>query len=133
MFTWMEGRVDQPQLDASGNLVFKEDYVSKLQPLTTILGVRYVDPSNWYWAEGLVTLVGKQSKLAYTDREDTGRIPPGGNPGYTVATLRGGIKIGKHLQAAVAFENVFNEEYRVLGSGQNEPGRNLIVTLTGRI
>lgn len=133
MFTWMEGRVDQPQFDASGNLVFKEDYVSKLQPLTTILGVRYVDPSDWYWAEGLVTLVGKQSKLAYTDREDTGRIPPGGNPGYTVATLRGGIKIGKHLQAAVAFENVFNEEYRVLGSGQNEPGRNLIVTLTGRI
>ncbi len=131
MLTWMKGRIDQPQLDSSGNLVYREDYVSKLQPLTTIVGLRYDDPFDRYWTEGLATFAAKQDELSLTDRMDN-RIPPGGNPSYTVVTVRGGVKVWKYIQAVVALENVFDEEYRVLGSGQNEPGRNLIATLEGK-
>lgn len=131
MLTWMKGRLDQPQLDSFGNLVFIEDYVSKLQPLTTILGLRYDHPSNRFWMESLATFAAKQDELALTDRTDTGRIPPGGNPGYTVVTVRGGVKVCSHFQATVAVENILDEEYRVLGSGQNEPGINFIATLDG--
>ena len=66
-------------------------------------------------------------KLSADDRRDTQRIPPGGTPGYTVLTLRGGVTVWKDLDLTLALENVADEDYRIHGSGVNEPGRNLVL------
>jgi len=41
--------------------------------------------------------------------------------------VRGGWRINPHANLTVALENIADKEYRVHGSGVNEPGRNFIV------
>ena len=60
------------------------------------------------------------------DRGDTQRIPPGGTPGYAVFNLKYGHQLTEALLLTLALENVTDEEYRIHGSGQNEPGINFI-------
>jgi hemoglobin/transferrin/lactoferrin receptor protein len=73
-------------------------------------------------------LAAKADKLSADDKRDTQRIPPGGTPGYAVYHLRGGVRVTKNLNVALGLENIFDDDYRVHGSGVNEPGRNLILT-----
>ena len=96
-------------------------------PRTGNLGLRR--HLNRFWIEGLVTAVDDQDKLALRDVTDTERIPPGGTPGYTVYTLRGGITLRRAFELGVGLENLTDKNYRVHGSGQNEPGRNLVLSL----
>ena len=42
-------------------------------------------------------------------------------------TLRGGVALFDGLNLTLALENVTDEDYRIHGSGVNEPGRNLVV------
>ena len=42
-------------------------------------------------------------------------------------TLRGGLTVCQDLDLTLALENVTDEDYRIHGSGVNEPGRNLVV------
>ena len=44
-------------------------------------------------------------------------------------TLRGGVDLLDDLALTVALENVTDEDYRIHGSGVNEPGRNLWLKL----
>jgi hypothetical protein len=39
------------------------------------------------------------------------------------------VKLSKNTDLAIALENITDEEYRIHGSGLNEPGINLIITL----
>lgn len=55
---------------------------------------------------------------------DTQRIPPGGTPGYTVLSARAGWKVCESLDIWSAVENIGNRDYRIHGSGLNEPGAN---------
>ena len=71
-------------------------------------------------------------KLSTRDKADTQRIPPDGTPGYATLTLRGGWNVNKDLSVFAAVENVTNEDYRIHGSGVNEPGTNLVVGLDWR-
>ena len=81
-----------------------------------------------FWLEGVVDAADKADRLSADDERDTQRIPPGGTPGYAVLTLRGGIARGRRrLQLTLALENVMDEDYRIHGSGVNEPGRNLVL------
>ena len=59
---------------------------------------------------------------------DLTRIPPGGTPGYAVAHVRLGWHHCRKATIGVALENLTDEDYRIHGSGVNEPGRNFIVT-----
>ena len=68
----------------------------------------------------------KQDNLNTRDRGDTQRIPPGGTPGYAVFNLRYGYQLSEALLLTLALENVTDEEYRIHGSGQNEPGINFV-------
>ena len=72
---------------------------------------------------------GAQRRLSPDDERDTERIPPGGTPGYAIFSVRGGIKILPSSRILVALENITDKDYRILGSGMNEPGRNLVVSL----
>jgi hemoglobin/transferrin/lactoferrin receptor protein len=53
---------------------------------------------------------------------DNQRIPTNGTPGYVVASLYAGWKATDWLEFNAGVENVMDEDYRVHGSGQNEPG-----------
>jgi len=79
------------------------------------------------WIEGAVLAAAKADKLSTRDAGDTSRIPPGGTPGYVVADLRAGWQAAPGLSLSLAIENVTDEDYRVHGSGVNEPGRNLVL------
>jgi hemoglobin/transferrin/lactoferrin receptor protein len=91
------------------------------------VGARYEPAGSRVWIEGLITAADEQDHLSVTDVPDTQRIPPGGTPGYTTYTLRGGYRVNENLHLTAAAENISNKDYRIHGSGQNEPGTNVIL------
>lgn len=124
-FTWMDGKVDTyPTSDAEPT----EEYIDRLMPPTGRIGLRW-DKDGRYWMEGACTIAGKADKLSTRDESDTSRIPPGGTPSYTVYDIRAGWNYSDRLALSVGLENIADEDYRIHGSGLNEPGRNLIVAL----
>jgi hemoglobin/transferrin/lactoferrin receptor protein len=100
--------------------------VSRLLPVTGLVGLRWDSPERRFWLEGNVQIVDRQDRLSASDIRDTQRIPPGGTPGYTVATVRGGWRVNDLLTLTAAVENFTDESYRIHGSGVNEPGTNFI-------
>lgn len=123
-FTWMRGELERP--DAGGRMV--EEPVSRLMPTTVNTGLRWQHPNRRVWAEFAATFAEKQDRLAYNDTLDTTRIPVGGTPGYDVYHLRVGWNPCRNASLVAALENLTNEDYRIHGSGVNEPGRNLVLT-----
>ena len=66
------------------------------------------------------------------DKADTQRIPAGGTPGYAVTDLRCGWRVKKGLSIVASVENVLDKDYRIHGSGSNEPGRNFVLSVDYR-
>lgn len=126
-FTWSIGNVD-----ANVNGAATERPISKMNPATGHLGVRYAPKDEKYFMEAVITAAREQRRLSPSDETDTSRIPPGGTPGYTVVTVRGGTEILDNVRASVAVENVTNKDYRVHGSGVNEAGTNFVFSLDVR-
>ena len=124
--TWIDGEVDAYPDVNSGAV---REPLDRLMPTMLYLGARWRPESSVYWAEALVSVADRQSKLSTRDIADTDRIPAGGTPGYATLTLRGGWKFSDRLRLSLSLENVFDEEYRIHGSGLNEPGRNMIVSV----
>lgn len=102
-----------------------DEPLSRQMPTTVHLGLRWDHPAGKLWSEGLVTYADDADELSTRDESDTSRIPPGGTPGYTVLDLRAGYRPNPDWSFTVGLENVFDEDYRVHGSGLNRPGRNL--------
>jgi len=71
----------------------------------------------------------KQDKLTTSDKNDTQRIPAGGTPGFATFGLRGGWEVSSMCSLFAAIENIGNIDYRIHGSGVNEPGLNAILSL----
>lgn len=108
------------------------DYpMSRMHPLTGEIGLRCQTRGRRLWAECAVRMAGGQDRYTLAEENDN-RFPPGGTPSYTVVNLRGGAKLTETTDLAVAIENLCDEEYRIHGSGVNEPGRNLVVTVQQR-
>ncbi|HOW98893.1 MAG TPA: TonB-dependent receptor, partial [Kiritimatiellia bacterium] len=121
----MDGRLDTyPSSDAEKD----RDYVSRLMPPTAQVGLRWEAEGGKWWSEALVDLADDADKLSADDKRDKQRIPPDGTPGYIVCTLRAGTRVADRLDLAVALENLFDEDYRIHGSGVNEPGRSFVLT-----
>jgi hemoglobin/transferrin/lactoferrin receptor protein len=124
--TWMDGSVDTyPTSDAT----LVREPKDRLMPATAYLGVFWSPDNADYWAEALVGVADRQEKLSTRDQADTDRIPMGGTPGFTTVTLRGGWRVSERLGLSVSLSNVFDEDYRIHGSGLNEPGRNITVSV----
>lgn len=124
--TWQDGEVDQ--FPTSAPTVEREP-VSRLIPVTTLLGVRWDDPSRRFFLEGSVQIVASQNDLSTGDISDTQRIPPGGTPSYELYNIRAGWAIHEQARLTFACENLLDEDYRVHGSGSNAAGRNFILGL----
>ncbi|MFO1492642.1 MAG: TonB-dependent receptor [Kiritimatiellia bacterium] len=126
--TWMEGEIDSY---VSSEPVLTSDHLSRLMPLTGQVALRHT-PSDTGWVELIFTAGADQDHLSDSDRRDSERIPPSGNVAYEVFTLRGGIELAEDLNLSLAVENLFDREYRILGSGVNEPGRNFVAAVDVR-
>ena len=124
MGSWMDGEADAyPTSDP----VAVRDDLSRLMPLTGQAAVRWQPAGEPFWLEAVLDAAEKADRLSADDERDTQRIPPGGTPGYAVLTLRGGATVREDLILTLALENVADEDYRIHGSGVNEPGRNFVV------
>jgi hemoglobin/transferrin/lactoferrin receptor protein len=128
-YTFMEGEVDTyPTADAEK----ERRPMSKVMPATTNLAVRWdVDRARSLWTEAAGVIAARQGRLSPEDELDTQRIPPGGTPGYRILHVRAGVEVIRGVDVSLAVENFTNADYRTHGSGQNEPGSNLIATLRG--
>ena len=125
---WQEGKIEQPTI--LGGPMTKQ-WASRLAPLQGQIGLRY-EPNNLpIWVETIVRAADEQDLLAPNDITDN-RIPPGGTPGYVVASVRGGWEVDENWTLTAAVENLTNEDYRIHSSGQNMPGVNFIVGVEGR-
>jgi hemoglobin/transferrin/lactoferrin receptor protein len=118
-FSAAQGKLDTYPTSA---MVKEREWMSRVPPLSGFLTARYTHPSKRGWAEVTWKGAWRQRKLSTRDEGDTQRIPPGGTPGYGVVHLRGGFKVDKNITLSAMIQNLFNKEYRVHGSGQNEPG-----------
>jgi hemoglobin/transferrin/lactoferrin receptor protein len=123
-FAWLEG-----ENDVFVGAVRTRAPMSRIQPAWAIVGLRWDAEDGRWWLEGTVTVAGRQDRLSPGDAGDTQRIPPGGTPGYTIYTLRGGMTVWDSLRLFAAVENITDKDYRVHGSGVNEPGTNAVLGL----
>lgn len=124
--TFTEGEVSTFPTSAP---IEADEYLDRTMPLTGQVGVRWDDPDDAFWAEGLVRMAADADRLSTRDAADTSRIPPGGTPGYAVLDLYAGGEINHNTNFRVGIENVFDENYRVHGSGQNMPGISLVFNI----
>jgi len=124
---WMDGEVEGYPTSAAERV---REPISRLLPPTGELALRF-QPGRW-WIEGAVRAAAKADQLSASDRRDTQRIPPGGTPGWAIASLRAGVQLARGVRATAAVENITDEDYRIHGSGVNEPGRNFVFSLDAR-
>ncbi len=124
--TWMEGEADTFPTSSPKT---KREPISRIMPVTGVLGLRW-DATDNVWLEVVGRAAERADNLNTRDRSDTQRIPPEGTPGYVTLGLRGGWAVNEQLILNAAVENVTDEEYRIHGSGQNEPGVNFILSAT---
>lgn len=121
---WQDGRQTAPAYVGGPET---EGFTSKLLPLSGGVSLRWTSADARYWLEGRFTAADRQDHLAPGDKTDTQRIPPNGTPGYLVASLYSGWDVNRHLTLHCGIENLTDADYRIHGSGQNEPGLNGIV------
>jgi outer membrane receptor protein involved in Fe transport len=114
---------------AFGNLVYtygqnssKDESMRRIPPLNGRLGLRYQAPSG-LWSEAEWLFATKQDRLASGDVDDH-RIPPGGPPGWNIVNLRFGHSLG-WFAFNLGLQNLFDEAYRLHGSGVDEYGRSV--------
>lgn len=53
-------------------------------------------------------------------------------PGFVVIGVRGGVRIGSHLDVTLIADNLGDRNYRLHGSGVDEPGANLVARLRAK-
>lgn len=122
-FTWIEGYTDYE--DADGRTITEP---VRTMPMTAYTALRWESDRRTFWAEVSERVSDTEDRLTAADKTDTQRIPPGGTPGYTVTDVRCGWRVKEGLSVVAAVENVLDKDYRIHGSGSNEPGRNFILS-----
>ena len=128
--TWMRGELDY--FPSSNSSLLLRAPLSRVMPLTGHVTLRWDAPTARTWLELAASAATRQNRLAPGDRVDTERIPITGTPGYAVGKLRTGWRATAALTLTAALENVTDTDYRIHGSGLNEPGRNLILSAAYR-
>lgn len=118
--TWLHGNLDV-FLDTSSLIPVREP-MSRIQPLTVNLGVRWDSSDKQFWLSASGRASAKADRLSSRDMADSDRIPAGGTSGYILLGVRGGWRIKDSITLQLGLENLLNEAYRVHGSGTNEPG-----------
>lgn len=117
---WQDGRSETPEY-LGGPLV--TDHPSRLLPLTGSVALRWTSESEKFWVQGRLFGAMEEGRLSDADQaDDNQRIPTNGTPGYVVASVNAGWQVNEQLNLTCGVENLLDEDYRIHGSGQNEPG-----------
>ncbi len=95
----------------------------RIPPANGLLGARYRGGRGW-WVETTLRAARTQDRLAPGDAADH-RIPPGGTPGWVVVNAAAGLPLWRGIGVTGGLANIFNEAYRIHGSGVDGPGRHL--------
>jgi outer membrane receptor protein involved in Fe transport len=105
-----------------------DEPLSRIPPMQGILGLRRRWNCGRDWFDVYAWLVDKQDRLSARDVSDVNRIPPGGTPSYATVNFRYGRMITERQRLALNVENLFDQQYRVHGSGSGGPGINAVLT-----
>ena len=122
--SWQESQIER--LASVGGATVQEP-LSRVMPLNGSIALRWDHPSAPFWVEGRVLASATADRLAASDIADTQRFPSNGTPSYAVASIQAGWNPIENFQITAAVENIFDDDYRNHGSGQNEPGTNAIL------
>jgi iron complex outermembrane receptor protein/hemoglobin/transferrin/lactoferrin receptor protein len=108
--------------------------LSRIMPVNGTVELRYANAETHLVVGAAMRWAGAQDRLAISDGVDA-RIPLGGTPAYAAFDLRAGWRFEHtvRLQLSVVLENVFDQVYRVHGSGINGAGRGLVLQLEGSL
>ncbi len=104
-----------------GQNITKDEPFRRIPPLFGDLSIRY-DNKN-YFIILQTQFAGMQDRLSSGDIDDY-RIPDGGTPGWFVLNIKGGYE-WKRIGVKLALNNIFNEAYRMHGSGVDGLGIHL--------
>lgn len=126
-FSHMYGQVDQ--LDEAQGFIAVKKPLSRLMPTTFEVEADYDFIENMTFFS-IARVVDKQDKLALRDKNDRSRIPPDGTPGYGIFDAGLTYYASESTDVSLMVENLFNKDYRAHGSGANEPGTNVIISVT---
>lgn len=113
--------------------IITREYASRLMPPTAYFELKYAPQHLPWWLGINLIAVDKADRLSSRDKLDVERIPPNGTPGYGTTNIRAGYRISDQLDIIFAIENIFDKDYRVHGSGQNEAGFNVMLGLSGSL
>lgn len=122
--SWQDGQSDTAMFIGGPQ---SEDYISRIAPLMGSVSLRWTHPDERFWIEGRVSAAATADHLSRGDQGDTQRIPTGGTPSYTVASIHAGWQATDSLLLTLGLENLTDEDYRIHGSGQNSPGFNAVL------
>lgn len=111
-----------------GQNEFRNEPLDRIPPTQGILGLRRRWNQGNEWFDVFAWIAGTQDRISARDLADTNRIPPGGTPGYQTLNFRYGRMIARGQRLSLNLENIFDEQYRVHGSGSDAPGINAILT-----
>ena len=109
-----------------GENISKEEPMRRIPPFNGRLGVRSNFKSN-FWLSAEWIFAAEQTRLSVGDISDD-RIAAGGTPGWNVANLYGGYD-HKYLTVNASLQNLFDQAYRIHGSGIDGIGRSFWVSL----
>ena len=123
---WLDGEADAYP---TGSLQPVREPLDVLMPPSWRLGARWAPWSARLHLEAILEHAERQDELSTRDQLDTQRIPPGGTPGWTVLHLRSEWRVTSRTTLSLAVENLTDEDYRIHGSGVNEPGRNVVASV----
>jgi hemoglobin/transferrin/lactoferrin receptor protein len=123
---WLDGVADAYPTGAAQAV---SEPLDVLQPPSWRVGAIWTLPSAGLQLQCLVEHAGRADELSTRDVLDTQRIPPGGTPAWTVVHLRSVWRATERTSLSLAVENLADEDYRIHGSGVNEPGRNFIASV----
>lgn len=123
--SWLDGQEDALE---GPDVPVIETVPSRLAPLMAQAGFT-LQPQGSAWSfEGRWLHAISANRLSPRDLADTQRIPPGGTPGYNVFDITARYRFSSQFEMTFAVENLTDEDYRVHGSGQNQPGRNAVIS-----
>jgi outer membrane receptor protein involved in Fe transport len=108
-----------------GENITKDEPFRRIPPLFGDLSIRYERKNYFIILQNLAA--NKQDRLSGGDIDDH-RIPEGGTSGWYVANIKGGMA-WKRFSFQLAFNNLFNQAYRMHGSGVDGQGRHLAASL----
>jgi hemoglobin/transferrin/lactoferrin receptor protein len=124
-FTWMDG---ETATFPTSDPIEVDEPLDRLMPITWVAGLRWEGADATRRIELVAEHADAGDELSTRDMQDTQRIPPDGTPSWTVWHARSAFRLGSRLWLAAAIENIADEDYRIHGSGLNEPGRSFTLT-----